>query len=310
MRARAFLVSSVLAAAVLGVAAALKVAFPTPLMTPWGTLPASPYGHVLASIEAVLAWSLVRGAWPRTVRFAAIGLFGMYAGMLTSFLLAGSTTCGCFGPASVPLVIVLLIDSVLVVGFVVGKPTEPTAMPQRGECLAVGFLMLALVLLSVSRAVNIPTPTPSPVPVPFGPTVQFHAGRAYGFDVESFRKGASIDRYLMFYKGLHGDSFREGSWLLIVSRPSCEHCRDAIRTATLLANARSKWNVGIVWRSPDELDSARKLGLFPSVEQFALASHDRDGRINWTVPVPLIVVIENGRIVAAGKKMGDIVMHL
>ena len=126
-------------------------------------------------LEALLAIWLLFSLYPRPTRYAAVGLFSLFACFAFIKGLSGADDCGCFGRLRTNPWFIFTIDLLAVLALVLNPP-RPERPLHRTAPRLLAFLIVAVIFIASITTVlvlNRPPPPPStqPTPIPGHETV-------------------------------------------------------------------------------------------------------------------------------------------
>jgi hypothetical protein len=251
--------------------------------------------------ELFLAFWLLSGLFPRTAWWFAIGTFGLFAVVSGAKALAGEPTCGCFGRVptspwlslSINLAAILALmaarHSVVRSGMLAEsiRPRDGTNAPYRqwlGMAWVVTGIGLAAVTVNQRASADMPG-----IGVRVGDFVLVEPERMLD---GPFALGEHIDI---------GDRLATGRWLVVLYRLDCPTCQSLFEELTGIGS-ELKHRVQMAWicvGTPQRPDHSLVLAE-PSLEWVSGAMSQR---FDWFVSVPLFVVLDENRVVAASSAL-------
>jgi hypothetical protein len=229
--------------------------------------PAVPW-QVGVACDLLLAVCLTLDAVSRCWRALTVGCFGLFTAWSLTAAVAGRASCGCFGTASIPPWVTLIVDCMVAVG---------AAWLARGWVLLAGAGTLAAVT-------------------------------AYAVGEQLVQKGGPIQPpaewlgepapFLEPARGQpDGDSLGRGEWLVVLWRPGCQRCRDTLRDFAGWS-ASDGVRFATVQLGPDAVPDD-ETGDHSEVVRVTIP----DPR--WSrLPVPVIVRLTDGTVVAVDWNHG------
>jgi hypothetical protein len=227
----------------------------------------------LITAEVLLAAALSAGTWPRLTRFVAILLFAAFSAVSFSKVLAGDTSCGCFGDVTISPWAALMLDLVVLTLLVFGDPGPATASAtpfKTNLCAACGAFAIPLTVVAMTFA--------RPAATIADP--QHWIG-------EDFPLLGYIDG---------GDTLAEGEWAIAFVRPGCPKC------AELLSELRT-FPKTFRLHSP----RARLAVLLVGAESVAIELPDRTSAYSLSpeyggsIETPLLVWLQDGQVSAVHR---------
>jgi hypothetical protein len=260
-----------------------KLFLGTPKDLPAMVLKLSPFGidltfHLVIGVELAmvcLTWILPGLAWP-----LVLALFAFFDFILVSQLLAGASSCGCFGATiHVSPWLMLSVDSALILSLLASRPwssmrrSPGRSLPLLAAGLAVSFALPWLLI----RAPNV-----APGAAPSGYIVldpEKWVNRPI-YDIEDLTRWIEAEKLPTDGK-------------VVLWRQGCEHCAAHLR----LMAARDEPTVPILLvQIRDDLTSGRAVDLMPNGPNVTHAEFPENQQVVLTTPWELRV---SGGVVTA-----------
>ena len=120
------------------------------------------------NLEALLALWLLFLLYPRPTRYAAIGLFSVFAGAAFLKGISGAEDCGCFGRLRTNPWLILAIDLLAVLSLALNPPRSDSRPARSRRLLAFSVLGPVLVfIITLVLIVNRPRSLPATSPATF-----------------------------------------------------------------------------------------------------------------------------------------------
>ena len=265
---------------------------------------------------------------PRLIsRLMAIFMTASFCAILINEIAAGSKDCGCFGSASMNPWVMLAIDGALLIALLLfrpgaGAPSQPRParlMPRPA------ILAAAIGLIGTSFGVTFALPekeletaptngetlntTDTHVPLDSGSSLDpapaqsawtprklgaWHSPRPDEWIDKSWREIS----LLQFMKD-EPQGLDEGRMYLVFYRKSCEHCHELFQTHFMGKLAISTIAIAI---PPDNNGPEGSVHPMPCTDctQWSLP-----GGPQWMITAPLIVALEDGKVVCAAEGIED-----
>lgn len=226
----------------------------------------------LSSVEGLVALGLIWGERGAAAPWAALMLFGAFAGYSLRGVLAGRATCGCLGQVAVPPWGALAVD-VAAVGLLAACGGSQWRARLGVGCLAAGSVWLL---------------PPSLLPLEEEAAWLVRGGSERLVDLSA----AVGQRFPLLERIDMGRELATGRWRVLLYRRDCPQCRQH-----LAERAREGWQAdGARWAlvalSPGE--------EVPAVDQCSGCRHGRlDLPAGWGLATPWDVTLQDGIVVSA-----------
>ncbi len=226
-----FVVVRVVLALVLLTAAGLK-AYELATVPTSGTSVLESRWFLIGLVEAEFLfglWLLLAGMLPELTRWAALGCFGLFAGVTLSKALAGESSCGCFGHIEVDPWYALALDVAAVVALYRCRPRETRVNVGRWSravrLAGIGVLWLTAAIPSGWAMGTFRSETMSPDGRILG------TGRVVVLEPEAWLgRPFPLVKYIV-----GGERLAAGSWVVLMYNHGCPSCQDALPAYRRLA---------------------------------------------------------------------------
>ncbi|MEM7625726.1 MAG: MauE/DoxX family redox-associated membrane protein [Planctomycetota bacterium] len=241
------------------------------------------YQSALILFEIIWACWLFSGFSSKIARIFSICGFSFFAAFAATRWLSGDASCGCFGRQEIPPWLTLCFDLILVFGFAISWPellrAKQIFVIRFGVVVAGLTLVFGGIFLIVTDE-----------PTLFGPGLaRMDSGALVVTDPNEW---VGHEFPLINYINLNND-LRDGRWDVIFFRHDCPYCRRKV--PQLLKNLKSSYNPSSKRYAFIEVPPLVDHDLFDQIPDEAVKASvgSLDADIDWTVPVPLDIAIDN-----------------
>lgn len=242
-------------------------------------------GLGLAAMEAGLAVWLLSGVHPVWAWRTTLGSFVVFAAMSLAKVVAGDTSCGCFGDLEVSPWLSFMLDATVIASLIVWRPRA--SRPDATSIAGIGLGQLAAGLLVVQSTIF---------------TIALTRGSDDSAVLAADR--FPLDQPLPVLANIDIRSRLEtGRWLVLFYKNRCSACTDARARfeglAVTLGRREGRPRVSLVECPP----------YAPASDEDAGGHAWHHGRLdrsrNWQLPAPFAVLIEGGIVRSVFRKPRD-----
>lgn len=235
-------------------------------------------------VELLLGLALLLGLYPAAVRWLAIGCFALFAGVNFQQLLAGVSSCGCFGPVRVHPAYSLALDllALAVLGW-----WRPAATAPRPGAHVIGLALGGLALLALgagSPSIAQPEDLDSP-------------GGVAVLDPREW-----VGQPFPLLDRLSGTAnLRQGEWVVLFHRRGCSACAamlDELHLLTMAPGFRKPVRLAFIEIPSDEVAVAESAARCNRLHLRA--------RREWATKAPTCVRLFDGRTEAVTSDLEEV----
>jgi hypothetical protein len=248
-----------------------------------GRLEGRPLVAVLIEAEMLLSVWLLVGGFARLRHFCALACFLLFAAVAAWEAAHAVASCQCFGNVKVPPALTAVFDSSAVVALWLTRPRwDDQRWPSRIRVLF-GASAASLATVGLWTAYQfMPAQGAGGIS---GPVVLEPAGW--------------MNRPFPYLDAINGaGDLKTGRWLLVLYHYDCDDCRQAIPTyqtlATISLGSPNGPHLAFIAVPPIAPAGQDPVAATPEVLRLSLPQTQ-----DWFVTTPLVVALQNGRVLAA-----------
>lgn len=283
-----FVVPRILVAAVLLVAATLKIyQLSTGLVRGSGLLANRWVSLAEADFEIVLALWLLSGCYRRLVWLVTLACFVTFSGITASKHFAGAASCGCFGAVQVPPLATLLLDVSLVLMLLFLRPRPRPAGESHRRGLRAGVVVAAIAVIATAIPV-----------IRYSPSRLGRDGNLIGTDRTVLLEPEEwVGQPLPIAKHIDiADELSRGDWTVVLVHTGCEECRAVVGALADKAKALCPGEMAKIAliQLPPYGDAMKE--LLADDLLFLVGRLDESGY--WFVQTPVFLRLRDGQVTA------------
>jgi hypothetical protein len=245
----------------------------------------------LATAEILFGCWIISGLYPRLTRWLTALCFLVFFGSSLTKALSGEANCGCFGPVPINPWVTAAVDGFVLATLFWIRPVE-NARPNRRH-------WAVFTLLSAGSGAVIA------VVLVFAQPVRLSASGGEDGAIDVLRPEEWVGRPCPLIGQIDmGDRLSEGDWVVMLHRPGCEACRNALPLFEARATVQTKPPNAVRWalvEVPEEGVSSAE-----TVRHGLLLNGRLRGTKRWVVRTPVILYLRDGVVTQVTHSLTEV----